>query len=260
MRRRVGLGDVADDLRRRDPVGQERERHRRVVAGLHVEPAPVDRPCRRAAAACRSSAGRARSRARARSATGRATAPRRPARPGSFRRRYGSGRRETCRWSARPARPRMLLPSPSAMPQTRPAASSSRSSAAPSTISRVSISARMSAIARRYSLRSAWARGPRTAGPLLRFSMRNWMPARSIARPMTPSSASISRTRWPLREPADRRVARHLADRRARMRQQRRARAEPRRRRRRLAPGMPAADHDDVVDPARFLHFHGARI
>ena len=35
---------------------------------------------------------------------------------------------------------------------------------------------------------------------------------------------------------------------------------EPRRRRRRLAPGMPAADHDDVVDAARFLHFHGAQI
>ena len=27
------------------------------------------------------------------------------------------------------------------------------------------------------------------------------MPARSIARPMTPSSASISRTRWPLASP-----------------------------------------------------------
>ena len=62
VRRRCRLGDVADHLRRRDPLGQERERHRRVVAGLHVEPGPVDRACRRAAAACRSSAGRARSR------------------------------------------------------------------------------------------------------------------------------------------------------------------------------------------------------
>src|SRR5262249_22941615 len=31
--------------------------------------------------------------------------------------------------------------------------------------------------------------------------MRNWMPAWSMARPMTPSSASISRTRWPLARP-----------------------------------------------------------
>ena len=55
--------------------------------------------------------------------------------------------------------------------------------------------------ASRYSLRSAWARGPRTAGPLERLSMRNWMPPRSAARPMMPSSASISRTRWPLASP-----------------------------------------------------------
>ena len=51
----------------------------------------------------------------------------------------------------------------------------------------------------------------------------------------------------PLAEPADRRVARHLADRRPLVRQQQRARPDPRRRRRRLAPGMPAADHDNVV-------------
>ena len=51
------------------------------------------------------------------------------------------------------------------------------------------------------SLGSAWARGPRTAGPLLRFSTRNWIPARSVARPMTLSRASISRTRWPLARP-----------------------------------------------------------
>src|ERR1700722_6618116 len=68
-------------------------------------------------------------------------------------------------------------------------------------MSRPGVSASNSAIARRYSLRSAWARGPRTAGPLLRLSKRNWMAARSIARPITPSSASISRTRWPLASP-----------------------------------------------------------
>ena len=53
-------------------------------------------------------------------------------------------------------------------------------------------------IACRYSARSAWARGPRTAGPLLRFSSLKWMPAASAARPISPSSASTSRTRCPL--------------------------------------------------------------
>ena len=53
-------------------------------------------------------------------------------------------------------------------------------------------------IACRYSSRSAWARGPRTAGPLLRFSSLKWMPAASAARPISPSSASTSRTRCPL--------------------------------------------------------------
>jgi hypothetical protein len=50
----------------------------------------------------------------------------------------------------------------------------------------------------------------------------------------------------PLAEPADRRVARHLADRRPLVRQQQGARAEPSGRRR-FAPRMPAADHDDVA-------------
>ena len=101
--------------------------------------------------------------------------------------------------TTRPAASRR--PSPSTRPATRPAASSIRSSAAPSTIARPSMSPSNSEIARRYSLRSACARGPRTAGPLLRFSIRNWIPARSIARPMSPSSASISRTRCPLARP-----------------------------------------------------------
>src|SRR5918993_4455462 len=52
-----------------------------------------------------------------------------------------------------------------------------------------------------WSLRSAGARGPRTAAPLRRLSRRNWIPARSATRPMRPSRASISRTRWPLPRP-----------------------------------------------------------
>ena len=49
-----------------------------------------------------------------------------------------------------------------------------------------------------------------------------------------------------LAEPADGRVARHLADGGEPVRDERRARAHARRRSRRLAAGMAAADHDDV--------------
>ena len=53
----------------------------------------------------------------------------------------------------------------------------------------------------RYSLRSAWVRGPWTAGPFERLRRRNWMPAASATRPIRPSRASISRTKWPLPRP-----------------------------------------------------------
>ena len=49
-----------------------------------------------------------------------------------------------------------------------------------------------------YSSRSAWARVARTAGPLLALSVRNWMPASSVAIAIAPPKASTSLTRWPL--------------------------------------------------------------
>ena len=52
-----------------------------------------------------------------------------------------------------------------------------------------------------YSTRSACTRVARTAGPLLAFSVRDWIAAASAARAMTPPSASISLTRWPLPMP-----------------------------------------------------------
>src|SRR3990172_4489823 len=55
--------------------------------------------------------------------------------------------------------------------------------------------------ARRYSPRSHCARGAQTAGPLPRFSIRNCTVARSVARPITPPRASISRTTVPLATP-----------------------------------------------------------
>ena len=48
---------------------------------------------------------------------------------------------------------------------------------------------------------SACARGDQTAGPRLRLSSLNWMPVASIARPIKPPSASISRTRCPFAVP-----------------------------------------------------------
>ena len=51
----------------------------------------------------------------------------------------------------------------------------------------------------------------------------------------------------PLCQAADGRIARHLADTRQIVREQKRGRAEPGRRGGRLAPGVPAADYDDVV-------------
>ena len=48
---------------------------------------------------------------------------------------------------------------------------------------------------------SFWLRGPRTAGPLLWFSTRNWIPVASAASPISPPSASISRTICPLASP-----------------------------------------------------------
>ena len=63
----------------------------------------------------------------------------------------------------------------------------------------------VSSSARRISLlyrdRSACARGDCTAGPLDRFSNLNWIPVRSMTRPMRPPSASISRTKCPLAIP-----------------------------------------------------------
>lgn len=52
-----------------------------------------------------------------------------------------------------------------------------------------------------YKSRSAWARGPCTAGPRDLLRMRNWMPALSITRAINPSSASTSLTSVPLPTP-----------------------------------------------------------
>ena len=97
------------------------------------------------------------------------------------------------------AAPQWIIdPSAHKTPARRPSRPISRSSTEPARTVSPGVSASIRWIACRYSARSAWARGPRTAGPLLRFSSLKWMPAASAARPISPSSASTSRTRCPL--------------------------------------------------------------
>jgi hypothetical protein len=80
----------------------------------------------------------------------------------------------------------------------RPSGPISRSSTGAARRVRRGVASNAARMARRYKVRSAWARGPRTAGPLLRLSSLKWIPAASATRPISPSSASTSRTRWPL--------------------------------------------------------------
>src|SRR5438270_10613755 len=58
-----------------------------------------------------------------------------------------------------------------------------------------------SRIFKRYCCLSHCARGDHTAGPRDVFSSRNWIPTASVTSPITPPSASTSRTRWPLAMP-----------------------------------------------------------
>ncbi len=74
-------------------------------------------------------------------------------------------------------------------------------SAAPTIHEMPGCASRIARTAWRYAFLSACARGDQTAGPRLRFRILNWMPVASIARPIRPPSASISRTRWPLAVP-----------------------------------------------------------
>src|SRR6185312_10846571 len=93
---------------------------------------------------------------------------------------------------------RIRVPSAAITAERRPSSPISRSSTDAARRVKPSVSSSKHRTARRYNARSACARGPRTAGPLLRLSSLKWIPALSAARPISPSSASISRTRWPL--------------------------------------------------------------
>ena len=97
-------------------------------------------------------------------------------------------------------RERILVPSATSTPHAMPR-STRMSATSPSTTVNLGVAAISACIACRYSMRSIWALGPCTAGPFDLFSNRNWMPALSAMRPITPSSASISRTSCPLPTP-----------------------------------------------------------
>ena len=83
----------------------------------------------------------------------------------------------------------------------RPDGSVRTPTTSPSRTSRFSCSRTTRVMTRLYRSRSACARGPQTAGPLPVLSIRYCTPASSIARPICPPSASISRTRWPFARP-----------------------------------------------------------
>ena len=192
--RRRGLGDAAVDLRRLDPGRQKGEGSGGLVARLDLQPGPVDgaavEPRRRAG--LEPAHGKAQ---RLGSSASRGRAPRRPGRPasspadmdqaaqeGAGGQHHGAAGQDLARRQANPA--------------TRP------SSIDQQVLDRAGADLQVRLLGQQRlhrpggrASRSVWARGPRTAGPLLRFSMRNWMPARSIARAISPSRASISRTR-----------------------------------------------------------------
>ena len=78
--------------------------------------------------------------------------------------------------------------------------------------------------------------------------MRNWMPVLSVAMPIRPPRASISRTIWPLARPPMAGLQ-DICPMRARVHGDQRASGpEARRGPRGLRPGVAAADDDDVVD------------
>ncbi len=130
----------------------------------------------------------------------------------------------------------------------------STDSAAPTIHEMPGCASSASRTALRYACLSACARGDQTAGPRLRFRILNWMPVASIARPIRPPSASISRTRWPLAVPPIAGLQGMCATVSRESVQSPTRQPQARRRPCRLAPGVSRPDHDDIEGGAR----HGA--
>ena len=171
MRRRRGRGDPAFDLRIGDPFGQRAEWLGHGIAWIRGQGRPSRSCADPAAAACRSSSrpsGRLEPRQRL-CQTDRGRLPYPPGRvllladmdhaaqkrPGRQHRRAAADQRS---------------PSAHSTPASRPSAPISQILDCAGAHRQPGVSASNRCIARRYNARSACARGPRTAGPLLRFS------------------------------------------------------------------------------------------
>ena len=253
----VGPGDVAVDLRRRDPLGEGREGGRRVVAGLAFEPGPVDgapvepgrgaglQPAEREPGALQR-LGEA-DRRRIADPPGRAALG--PDMDGAAQERaggqhHGAGadglagiRHHARRLPARP--PRDVLDRGG--DQVEPGLA-------------VEQVPHRRAVERPVGL---GARPPHRR-PLAPIEDAELDPGAVDGAPHHPVERVDLAHQMALAEPADRRVAGHLADPVEPVGDERRPRAHPRRRRRRLAAGMAAADHHDIVNPPGPAH--GAEI
>ena len=199
--------------------------------------------------------------ARSRSASG-STADRRRGRPGSSSDRRGSCRRGRCRRSARRRGARNSMPVCVTTPRTR-SPSTIRSSTSCWNSVRFGWFSSASGSPACTATRSACARVARTAGPLLAFRVRNWMPARSAALRHRAAERVDFLDQVALADAADRRVAAHLPERLDALRQQQRARAHARRGQGGLGAGMAAAYNDDVEflgETHGSARFRGARM
>ena len=241
-----GRGDPAVDLRVGDPLGQERERHRRVVAGLHLQARPVDR----AAVEARRRAGlepaepqtRAPAGARERPLAG--GSPWRPAGVFSSPRWIRPRRKVPVVSTTAPAR----IARPSAGDDARPRAPFSTIRSSTAALDHLEVRRRPDRGLHGRAVELAVGLGARALhGRPLGAVEQAELDAGRVGHPPHQAVQRIDLAHQvALAEPADGRVAGHLADGGEAVRDQRRARAHARRRRRGLAAGMAAADHDDV--------------
>ena len=198
MGSRVGARDAAGDLRHGDAIGEGGERYGLGVRLLHVEPIPADR------------------------------APVEPGRRASLEpperqseRIEPRGERGSWRLAHAPGGDRPLAHVDDAAQERAGGEHNGTGGKLAPVRQPHTFGARVAQKARDLTFedpkgsaapsRPAWPRGravgrpacadPRTAGPLRRFNIRNWMPERSATRPIKPSNASTSRTRCPLPSP-----------------------------------------------------------
>jgi hypothetical protein len=239
-----------------DAVGNERERRRRIVAGLHIEPGPVDR----AAVEPRRCAGlepperETVARECLRQAKRRlfANAPRRDLLTADMNQAVeeGAGRQHD---PPRREAPAVTQHEPADMPAGIEQQILDRP------LDNVEIRRFGQQSGNRAAIELAVGLRARPAHRSTLAAVQNAeLDPGTVDRPAHDAIQRIDLAhQMPLAEPPDRRIARHLANRRPLVRQQQRPRPNPSRSRSRLAPGMAAAHHDDVIRSDAFLHDRG---